>query len=267
MVPTRILLSALLLATAFAGCAEPGASESAQQGGPTPTPTLTGSNARFEVIDLVILGPDGEIGLLHEDDENATIRYIVRQPTDAPGRETAFVTYVLNGRIVDIAQLHLDPGDSKQYERTISDLRAIKTIGVEVRAAGSIAKASADILTWPRAAEGTLTLGPVTIRADYGLMETDGRVLVNLTIDHIGPEQKFGDFRVKMLCITPEGEIDATKSVDVAAPTLGNMSGVNVIVDNCAYAFYGLEFKARGEEGDLVGRMLLVPAGWRPPTP
>lgn len=267
MLSARIVLCVLLLATAFTGCAEPGA-ESVEPGAPPTTPTNPGSAARFQVTDLVILAPDGTVGPLHEDDANATIRYVIRHSADATGDETAFVNYVLNGRILDVTQLTLQPGESKQFERKVTDLRAGGTIRVEVRAGSSTAMANADVLAWPRAAQGTLALGPVTIRADYGLMETDGRVLVNLTIDHVGPAQEFRDFRVKMLCLSPQGEILSTKSVDLDTPTLGNMSSLDVVVDDCQHERYGLEFKARGDDdSDLVGRMLLVPAGWRPPAP
>lgn len=253
---------ALLLAATLAGCAASGANESRQS---APTTSATGGNAEFQITDLAIVGPHP--GALHEDDPNATIRYTIQQPTDAPGTQTAFVTFLLNGRILDVAQLKLAPGENKTVERLVTGLRDLPAIQAEVRAAGTTAKAHADILAWPRAAQSALAIGPLTVRADHGLLETDGRVLVNLTIDHPGPAQEIRDFRVKMLCITTEGAIAATKSVDIEPPTLGNMTGVDVLLSDCRHERYGLEFKAQSDAGDLVGRLLLVPEGWRPASP
>lgn len=258
----RDLFLALLLAVTLAGCAASGESESRQS---APTTSATGGNAHFQIADLAIVGP--RPGTLHEDDPNATIRYTIQQPTDAPGAQTAFVTFLLNGRILDVTQLKLAPGENKTYERLVTGLRDLQTVQAEVRAAGTIAKAHADILAWPRAAQGTLTLGPLTVRADHALLESDGRIHVNLTIDHPGPAQEIRDFRVKMLCITTQGTIAATKSVDVESPTLGNTTGVDVLVADCRHERYGLEFKARSDAGDLMGRLLFVPEGWRPASP
>ncbi|HVM46029.1 MAG TPA: hypothetical protein VM582_08855, partial [Candidatus Thermoplasmatota archaeon] len=240
-----------------------------------PTPTLTTppatptSTARFQVTQLVILRPDGTAGELHEDDGGAIVRYTIREADDAPRAETAFVSYLLNGRIVDIQQLKLEPGQERTFERKIGDLRDNRTIRVEVRAASSSMKAEAQVLDWPRAGRDSLTLGPLRIRADYGFMEQDGRVLVNFTLTNNGPEQELRDFRAKMLCVSPNGTVRQTNSVRIEPPTAGNSTGVDVLLDDCSGddMRYGVEFKGRGADGDLVGRLLLVERGWRPAAP
>lgn len=266
-----LALAALLGAGTLTGCM--GKPDEAVQAGGNVDPTPTGStaiNARFEVVGLEIVRLDGTAGPLYEDDGGALIRYSVREPADAERAESAFVTYLFNDRIVDVQQLTLEPGKERAFERAIGDLRANRTLRVEVRAASSVAKVEAHVQDWPRANDAALTLGPLEIRLDYGLMEQDGRVLVNLTLANHGPEQPLRDFRAKMLCALPNGTVRSTNSVRIEAPTVGNRTGVDVLLDDCGTdARYGLEFKARGaEDAELVGRLLLVPVGWRPaPTP
>lgn len=264
-----LLVGLILLATALAGCASLG--DGVKTGGdilPPPTNTTGGNvttGAHFQVADLLILAPDGKARQLYEDDPKATVRYVIRQPSEAEATETAFVTYILNGRIVDVHQLKLAPGEEKAYERSVTGLRDNRTLQVEVRAGAASAKAEATVQAWPRAGEDELVLGPLGIRVPYGLVEQDGRVLVNLTLDHRGPEQTFRDFRMKGLCLAENGSITSTSTVRIQPPTLGNSTGVDVLMDNCRNGFYGLEFKATSADGELFGRLLLVPDGWRPP--
>lgn len=261
-----VLLGTLLLVTAFAGCA---GEDEVESGGDIVPPTTTPTSAplptgTFQVAQLAILAEDGTARALYEDDK-ALVRYVIAQPAQDNRSGTAFVTLLLNGRIIDVQQLTLKPGEEKTFERLIGDLRDNRTLSVEVRAASAVAQVDASVLAWPRAGEGELVLGPMAIRVPYGLMEQNGRVLVNLSLDHRGPEQPFRDFRVKMLCFDAEGKVQETRSVDIAGPSLGNSTGVDVLVDDCTQGFYGLEFKARDDAGGLVGRMLLVSEDWRPP--
>lgn len=266
-----LALAMLLAAAALAGCTRAPEETRIDTNASVTPPTNGGSSAsgaRFVVSQLVILTLDGRPVQLHEDDGGALIRYTVREPDDAPRAETAFITYSLNGRIVDIQQLKLEPGEEKTFERRVGDLRENRTIKVEVRAAASVVKAEATVLDWPRAGDGALTLGPLQIRADYGFMEQDGRVLINFTLANEGPDVPIRDFRAKMLCALPNGTIRLTSSVRLDAPTAGNRTGVDALLDNCdTDTPYGVEFKARAGEEDVVGRMLLVPVGWRPAPP
>lgn len=264
-------LALLLLVAVLAGCTSGGGPAEAQEPTPVvttpadPTPAANGSSgARFLIEGLVIVGPEGN-ATLREDDAHALVRYTVRQPADAPKTEAAFVTYLFNGRIVDVVQLKLAPGEEKEYERKVTDLRANKTFRVEVRAGASSAKAEAQVTPWPRAGEDELLLGPLAIRIPFGLVEQDGRALVNLTLDHRGPEQTFRDFRAKTLCLGADGTTKPTQSVRLEAPTLGNSTGADVYLDDCPEGYYGIEFKAVAGEGEIVGRLLLVPDDWRPP--
>ncbi|HET6403531.1 MAG TPA: hypothetical protein VFH78_02695 [Candidatus Thermoplasmatota archaeon] len=269
-----LVLTTVLCVAALAGCTGP--SESNQptpDGNTTVPPTDPNGNGsatqtgHFRVASLEILRPDGRPGELYEDDGGAIVRYTIEEPADAPRAETAFVTYYLNGRIVDVQQLKLEPGQNKTFERRIGDLRDHKVIRVEVRAASSVARAEATVQEWPRAGRDTLILGPLQVRADFGFMEQDGRVLINLTLNNVGPEETLRDFRAKVLCALPNGTIRSTNSVRLDAPTTGNNTGIDALLDDCNpdETRYGVEFKARGEgDRDLVGRLLLVPKGWRP---
>lgn len=266
-----LVLAMVVAAASAAGCTRPDEAADDPDRTTVPTTIPTGNvtpGARFQVASLEILHLDGTPGELHEDDGGALIRYIVLEPADAPRAETAFVTYKLNGRIVDVQQLKLEPGQNKTYERKIGDLRDNRTIRVEVSAASSVKRTEATVKDWPRAGSDTLEFGPLRIRADFGLMEQDGRVLINLTLQNVGPEQPFRDFRAKMLCALPNGTVKSTSSVRLDMPTVNNSTGVDAILDDCGTdTRYGIEFKARGAEGpDLVGRLLLVPVGWRAPV-
>lgn len=258
------LALALLLVAPLAGCASRG------QEATDPTPTTvatpnTGPLSRFVVEGITIRPPEGSARQLREDDAHALVRYVVRQPDDAP-TETAFVSYAVDGVIVDVQNLRLEPGETKEYERVVEHLRSRAGIRVEVRAGASVAHAEASVAEWPRAGEG-LALGPLVVRVDYGLKEQDGQhVLVNVTLQHTGPQLPIEDFRVKMVCADEEGRLSPTTSVETPIPTYGNQSGVDVIVDDCPVLRYGLEFKGDGEDGiSYYGRILLVARGWAPP--
>lgn len=269
-----LILATLIAAASLAGCTRPQETADDGNGSTNGTPpTGTGNvtpGAHFRVESLLILHLDGRPGELREDDAGALIRYVVSEPDDAPRAETAFVTYKLNGRIIDTQQVKLEPGKNKTFERRIGELRDNRTIKVEVIAAGSTARAEAIVQDWPRAgaSEQPLIFGPLEIRADFGLMEQDGRVLINLTLKNVGPDQPLRDFRAKMLCTLPNGTIRATNSVRLDAPSVNNSTGVDAILDDCGTdTRYGVEFKARGADNvELVSRLLLVPTGWRPPT-
>lgn len=263
-------LAAVLLVAALAGCTKPEETARGDENtSTTPPPTgIAGPAARFQVTSLEILHSDGRPGDLYEDDGTALVRYSVKQPDDASRAETAFVTYLLNGRIIDTQQLKLDPGQNKTFERKLGDVRDNRTIRVEVRAGSSSASVTANVKDWPRAGQGALAFGPLEIRADYGFMEQDGRTLINLTLKNVGPEQEIDDFRAKMLCVRTNGTIRSTNSVRLDAPTMGNSTGVDALIDSCGTeTHYGLEFKAKGaNDTELIGRLLLVPVGWRPPV-
>jgi len=255
-----VLVALLALLPALAGCTGRGA----EPMDPEVAPSVS-SSASFEVASITIRPEnDTERGILYEDDGAAVVRYVVRQPASAP-RETAFVSYLLNGRIVDVQQITLAPATERAFERRVEDLRGAVAIEVEVRAGSSTGRAEADVARWPRAGVGSLAFGPLTIRADYGLLEQDGRVLVNLTLVNDGPEQTFRDFRVKMLCVAANGTTAETRNVRVEPPTTGNASGVDVVLEDCKRERYGFEFKANTDDGsEIFSRLLLVPRDWTP---
>lgn len=267
------VIALVVLAAGLAGCTGGNGTESTDNDTPgtngtitTPTTTTTnGSRAHFRVSDIQIFAGDGDARPLFEDDDNATIRYTVFQPEDAPSAETAFVSYMLNGQLVHAEQIRLEPGQEREYERKVAQLRDNRTIRVEVRAGSAVAKNETAVQDWPRAGYDALRVGPVTVRADYGLLQQDGKVLVNLTLVNDGAEE-IDDFRVKMLCADPSGEIQTTRSIDTPAPTPGNRTGVDVLVEDCGTdeIRYGLEVKGRDSTGNLWGRLLLVQKGWEP---
>lgn len=259
------LLAALVtLFAAFAGCTRAGEAEST----PTPDWTPTLPSAMFQVNGLSIRPVnDSERLTLYEDDAAAIVRYVIQQPENAP-RETAFVTYLFNGRTLGLDQITLSPGETRAFERRVDDLRLNSTFAVEVRAGGSSDRARAHVVSWPRAGVDTLPFGPLSIRADYGLLEQGNRALVNLTIDHIGPAEVFDGLRARMICADEQGRLHNTTLVRMAPPpTIGNASRVELLLDDCRHERYAIEFIANLDGGrEVFGRLLLVPRGWAPPA-
>lgn len=263
------MLGIAILASVFAGCAERGPSENVGTGVQV-TPSVTNPTAPtpapdFLVEGLAVRAPDGRERPLREDDGNATIRYTVRLPDTAARGGNAFVTFLLNGAVVDTENLRLEPGGEKSYERVVRNLRELKSVKVEVRAGSSNAVAESPVLVWPRMGE-TLVFGPLVIRLDQAPVSTpEKEVIVNVSVHHAGPAEAIRDFRVKMLCLDGEGDVYPTASARVTVPALGENVTVELRLKDCIIDFYGLEFKAEGEGGkEHFGRILLVPHDWKP---
>lgn len=265
-----VTLAVVLLATTLAGCADRGASENVGTGvqvSPSAgtTPATGAPVAQFQVEGLAILAPDGSERELHEDDENATIRYTVRHAETATAGANAFVTFLLNGQVVDTENLRLEPGAAKSYERVVQNLRDHRVLKAEVRAGPSYAVAETPVLAWPRMGE-ELPLGPLVVRLDQALVTTaEGDAIANFSVHHAGPAEAIRNFRVKMICVDGQGDTYPTTSARAALPALGENVTVEVKLQDCAVNFYGLEFKADGDAGKtFFGRILLVPHDWRP---
>lgn len=263
------MLGIALVATALAGCA--GNAETENVGtGVQVSPSVGGgggsggSVAQFTVEGLVILAPDGVERELHEDDGNATVRYTVRHSDSAAAAANGFVSYTMNGEVLDAENLRLEPGASKSYERKVGNLRDLKVIKVEVRAGPSYAKAETPVLAWPRMGED-LQFGPLVIRLDQALVSTPDEVVANISVNHAGPAEPIRDFRAKMICMDGQGDVYPTNSARAALPALGENVTVELRLQDCAVDFYGIEFKADGDGGKTYfGRILLVPDDWRP---
>lgn len=261
-----IAVAALALSAALAGCARDGGDETIGTDADLTPIDTDPSLAQFEVQDLQILAPDGTPRTLYEDDTHATVRWVVHQPASAPGVQTGFVSYSFEGRVLASEPLRLGPGEFKEFERRV-DLTDRDAFSVEVRAGAARVDASAEVLTWPRAGE-TLTLGPMRVGIDHGLKDAEGRVIVNISLDHTGPAEPVSELRVRMLCVDEKGEIVQTTTVRPPMPTHGNSTRVDVTVDDCVHQRYGLEVKLdrAGGADPYWGRILLVPHGWQPPA-
>lgn len=254
----RRALFALLLASLLAGCTR-GDPVEAIGGDVLPTPS-TPSLAAFTLDGPTIRPPDGSDRPLYEDDERAIVRYSVGLPSDAPAAADAFVTFLLDGQIVDTERIRLAPGKSKAYERTLQDLEVGDRHGVEVRTGSATGTAEMTVLAWPRPGE-PLELGPLTLRIDYGLQyPQDGRVVVNVTIARAAGSPDLSAFRVKLVCIA-EGSLVLGESERAPLPEAGTSSGVDIGLSDCAEGQqrYGLEFKADDDAGTRMGRILFVP--------
>lgn len=267
------MLGILLFASVVAGCAERTPSEDVGTGvqvspGATPTSAVTGPQPGFVVEDLAIRAADGRERVLHEDDGNATIRYTVRLPADAPKAGNAFVTFLLNGQVLDAENLRLEPGGSKSYTRVVPSVRDFDSLKAEVRAGPSHAVAETPVLKWPRMGE-ELAFGPLVIRLDEAFVSTAPReVTVNVSVNHAGPAEPIRDFRVKMLCMDGQGDVYPTNSARATLPAFGENVTVAVKLQDCVVDYYGLEFKADGDAGKtFYGRILLVAKDWKPDRP
>lgn len=255
-------LALLAILVALSGCLSRGAD-------PVPPTSIPDPSAHFVVRDLVIV-PSATASRtdVYEDDPSALIRYTIAQPADAPAKEAAFVTLLLDREIMDVRQLELSPGQAQTFERSITDLRRMRDVAVEVRAGASSARAQLNVKDWPRAGAESLALGPLAIRADYGLIERNGNALVNLTLTWQGEAtDKLRDVYTRMLCVQANGTIEPTPSVFLRPPSPGNSTSTDADIWDCEERTrYGLEFTAVGaDDAPLAGRLLLVPRGWAPP--
>lgn len=272
MLPLRWVLLLLVAPALLAGCAgrdggeatsPPTASTSA--GTPAPTPGTAG---------LLLEGPvvtplDGRERPLREDD-GALITFTVRNPPDAKGTASGFVSYILNGNVSDVEAVRLEPGKAKTYERRIEEVRGLKQVSIEVRAGSAQGKVVAPVLAWPRQGE-TLPFEPYFhARVDSWAVDA----MTNETVVGVSLARgtsPFYEFRVHLMCVGAEG--GEPRSAGVVRPALqphpGTSEAFEVRLPPCpaGATTYGVDVKA-DVEGDrsLFGRVLFVPVGWTPPA-
>lgn len=244
------LLTMILLSGAVAGCVSEGAP--AAPDGPTPPVTLPAGLVVASLDIVPALQP--ERPTLYEDDE-ALVRALIRPAPGATQPETAFVTYLVNDRIMSVEQVRLAPGEEKTMTRVVKDLRAIRQLDVEVRVNNASMRAEATIHTWPRAGSAALTLGALAIRSDFGILHQDGRAVVNVTSLHTEPGEDLRDLHLTMLCLTG-GIVGSTPSIALDMPAPGGSRGVDAHAHTCPETYYGLEFRVTAPEGERMGRLL-----------
>lgn len=270
------LLVALVVASTFAGCmgdrdgtqgsVDPGLVPDPQGTTGTPAPaTVSG----FLVENLQVV-PEGATNRTLMEDDVAVVRFTVRQPADASGAGTHFVTYLVGGRIVSTENVRLSPGEGREYEKTITDLRGLTKVEVEVRVGGSKANLTAPVGLWPRApgetAFGSLTMTISNWTADLQANAT----LVNLTFSRApASPQQMSNFRIKTLCADAAGAVTGSSSQRPELPGPGETLVHELRLPGCgAQTLYGVEYRADGFDGTpITSRVLFVPAVWKPGAP
>lgn len=269
-----LLVASLLAGSVLAGCAgtgEGGGDES--QIVPPPTtqqPPAQGGNGfrmtvgGFEIDGPTILPLDGRNRTLREDD-GARIAYTLRAPAEGKA-VSAFVTFALNGQIVDVQTVTLQPGDAKAFEKVLPAVRDLKEVRAEVRSGSAKVSAHSPVDPWPRTGE-TTAFGNVTVRVERWLKDpADGSTLVNVTIDN-KDDKGIAFLHARILCSDEKGNVTAEGFAEPALPTPGSAGMSDIRLPGCPHTLYGVEFK--GKESDqtgVYGRILFVEAGWRPPV-
>lgn len=248
-----------MLALLLAGCARSDPVEAIGGDLSPPAPSI----AAFTLEGPKILPPDGTDRRLYEDDGRALVRYTVRLAADAPAAGDAFVTYLLDGHVVETEAIRLAPGKERVYERGIPALDLGDTHRVEVRAGAARGIAEATVMAWPRPGEA-LQVGNVTLRIDYGLQSPDSsRVNVNVTMIRAMSDEPVRDFRVKLVCVA-DGALRLGDSQRAGLPEPGTTAGIDMDLPDCAQGEerYALEFKLDAPERTYMGRILLVEKGY-----
>lgn len=280
-----VLLIAILLLAPLSGCLGGGAgdtpSENTQTTPTSSTPTTTTpatpteptsggqETAVFLIEDLRIVPATGDERAEIYEDDRVVARFTVRHPGDTDQAVERFVSYALDRQIVDVVQLRLEPGQSRDFEYPIGAARGRESILVEVRIAPTSARAEVEVQDWPRTRE-SVDAGNLTVRVNRWLRdELTGDILVNATFT-VPPDAPETRWRVKILCADATGNVTMHGDARPAFAEPGQPAVQDLQLPDCrkndSDTIYGIAV-LRSSEETPGQRILFVEHGWRPPMP
>lgn len=234
------------------------------------TGDASGSSA-FLVEDLRVEDQDGN-QTLHEDDR-ATVRYTLRHPGGSNDPLTRFVSLAIDGEVVKVDQVRLEPGATKEMEYDLGTLRDRESVVVEVRVAPARERMEATVETWPRTREN-VEMGPVTLRVNRWLtdLEDGGSTIVNVTLSRQAESTggaaspSFQRFRANILCADAEGVVSFEGEARPSLPEPGATGLQDIRLPGCDHTLYGVRFTGEVDGETVERRVLFVEDGWRPPA-
>ena len=247
------ILACALSASLLAGCASP----PSETQSPPPSPGNSSTNEGNATYDAAFLleGPvlrdaqGRERDAFHEDDA-VTAHYVIALTPTARTGATAFASFLVNGKVVDIQSVHLEPGARKAFDPPI-DVRNATQVRVEVKVGAADGKANATVAKWPRVG-GTLDLGNATVKLSSWQNATD-RIHVELEVG-TPVDGSVAGLHVKLLCLNDKGAVTIR---DDQAPDVAPGPGVAVPMDFPACDEpYGLALSATEAGEGASGRIL-----------
>lgn len=255
-----LLLTLLLFAVGLAGCA----GDQPQAALPPPGDgDVVELPSGFAVEGLRILDQhDNET--LHEDD-HARILYVLRHPGAPDEPLTRFVSLLLDGKVVWVENLRLEPGESREFEYDLGVLHGRSAITAEVRISPISEVLESTVLAWPRTAEDIEWEG-LTLRVDHWLDDAENdSTIVNMTLARPPEAPAFGALRAHILCLDEQGVVHAQGEVHPESPAPGELLTQDVVLPACEHSTYGVGFTFELDGQAILQRVLFVEHGWQPP--
>lgn len=265
----RSLLLALVLTLPLAGCLGDGAQADPPKENvePTPTtPTSTPPSDAFLVEELRVAPQDDGVRPLREDDE-IFVRFTLRHPGTPDEAVTRFVTIAVDREVVDVQQIRLEPGATRDIEVPLGFARGRESVQAEVRIAPTVARVEVDVTPWPRTGEN-VEVGSLTFRVDRWLRDDEtGGTRVNLTVKRSAdPDTHLSDRWARLLCADEHGRVSLHGEVRILLPGPGEQGTQDLNLPGCEHTIYGVHLE--GQEGGepLSDRILFVKRAWMPPA-
>lgn len=241
----RAFLFLTLAALVAAGCAGKPAESGGASSNATTTPS-TGVPAAFTLSGPVLQGPPDREGNAYYEDDAVSAHYEVGLTGTDSGSSTAILSFLVNGKVMDVQTISVHAGETRKFDRALS-LANASTLHVEVKMGAARGEANATIHKWPRVGE-TLSLGAGSLRLATWTNHTAG---VHLEGDASVPEG--GRLSVRLLCL------DAKGAPQPSAPQEPTPGAFTLNFASCPWP-YGLAVSATDAAGATsAGRILFAP--------
>jgi predicted component of type VI protein secretion system len=260
----RVSATLLLLALLLAGCAShtsenvPGNATTTPPGGTpvstTPTPSANATNgtgeAAFVLAGPTLRFPNGTTSTVFHEDDDVVAHYELSLTPNAPSDHTALAALLVNGNVIDVETVHLQPGQTKAFDAPVSLANATRLL-VQVNVGAARGETNATIVRWPRLSQ-TFPLGAASVTMTHEANASDG-VHVRLSI-WTPADGNVTALRVALLCPDARGHL--TAQGDQQAPLTPGVAVDDGLDFAPCNAPYGLALVATDALGDHAGRVL-----------
>lgn len=204
------LVLLLALGVLLAGCAGR-TGENTVSASPPPSTTPTTPAGNDSDAAFVLAGPTLRFAAngtgtttFHEDDD-ARAHYELSLTQGATRDATALAALVVEGKVVDVQTVHLQPGETRKFDAPLS-LRGLSAIHVQVKVGAAVGSVNATIVKWPRPNE-QLALGGST--ATLTAWSNDSAGLHATLYVWTPADGSVGQVEVALLCPDANGKLQA----------------------------------------------------------
>lgn len=255
----RVAVVAVALAAVLAGCAgrpsDNGASAAAAPTTTTPVSSTpaAGGDAAFVLAGPILKFANGTWTKSFHEDDVAFAHYELSLTPGSRRDATAFVSLLVNQKVIEVQTVHLQPGETRKFDPALSLVNQTRIL-VEVKVGAAYGSANASVLKWPRIHE-TLALGNATTTLNAWTNDSAG---VHAGLSIWTPEDgRVGAVTLALLCLDAKGK-PAAQGEQTAALVPGTAADVSADFPPCATgAPYGIQVKVTEGDADLAGRILL----------